>query len=100
MMPDGSAEPLAAMVLSYVDDDEVGLLPDDPVTEARRNTWWYSIRAGFVDVPESLVVTAYQTANGLMNLFIPTSAVVMRVPSGCVFRYSMTLDGIVPGRGR
>jgi uncharacterized ion transporter superfamily protein YfcC len=44
--------------------------------------------AGFVEVPESLVVTAYQSANGLMNLFIPTSAVVMgglaiaRVPYG------------------
>lgn len=33
--------------------------------------------ARFVNVPEDLVVTAYQTANGLMNLFIPTSAVVM-----------------------
>jgi uncharacterized ion transporter superfamily protein YfcC len=33
--------------------------------------------ARFVDVPEELVVTAYQTGNGLMNLFIPTSAVVM-----------------------
>jgi uncharacterized ion transporter superfamily protein YfcC len=33
--------------------------------------------AGFVDVPEELVVTAYQSASGLMNLFIPTSAVVM-----------------------
>jgi uncharacterized ion transporter superfamily protein YfcC len=33
--------------------------------------------ASFVDVPEQLVVTAYQSANGLMNLFIPTSAVVM-----------------------
>jgi uncharacterized ion transporter superfamily protein YfcC len=44
--------------------------------------------AGFVDVPKQLVVTAYQSANGLMNLFIPTSAVVMgglaiaRVPYG------------------
>jgi uncharacterized ion transporter superfamily protein YfcC len=44
--------------------------------------------AGFVDVPERLVVTAYQSASGLMNLFIPTSAVVMgglaiaRVPYG------------------
>ena len=44
--------------------------------------------AGFVDVPSKLVVTAYQSANGLMNLFIPTSAVVMgglaiaRVPYG------------------
>jgi uncharacterized ion transporter superfamily protein YfcC len=33
--------------------------------------------AAFVDVPEELVVTAYQSASGLMNLFIPTSAVVM-----------------------
>jgi uncharacterized ion transporter superfamily protein YfcC len=33
--------------------------------------------AGFVDVPASLVVTAYQSASGIMNLFIPTSAVVM-----------------------
>jgi len=33
--------------------------------------------AGFVDVPAYLVVTAFQSASGLMNLFIPTSAVVM-----------------------
>jgi uncharacterized ion transporter superfamily protein YfcC len=33
--------------------------------------------ASFVDVPEELVVTAFQSASGLMNLFIPTSAVVM-----------------------
>jgi uncharacterized ion transporter superfamily protein YfcC len=33
--------------------------------------------AGFAGVPKELVVTAYQSANGLMNLFIPTSAVVM-----------------------
>jgi uncharacterized ion transporter superfamily protein YfcC len=33
--------------------------------------------ATFVDVPEQLVVTAYQSGSGLMNLFIPTSAVVM-----------------------
>lgn len=50
-MPDGSAEPLEALVLSYLDDDEVGLLPDDPVTEARRNTWWYSVGMGSVNVP-------------------------------------------------
>jgi uncharacterized ion transporter superfamily protein YfcC len=49
--------------------------------------------AGFVDVPERLVVTAYQSANGLMNLFIPTSAVVMgglaiaRVPYGRYLRW-------------
>jgi uncharacterized ion transporter superfamily protein YfcC len=33
--------------------------------------------AGFVDVQPEIVVTAYQSASGLMNLFIPTSAVVM-----------------------
>lgn len=44
--------------------------------------------AGFVEVPAQFVVTAFQSANGLMNLFIPTSAVVMgglaiaRVPYG------------------
>jgi uncharacterized ion transporter superfamily protein YfcC len=49
--------------------------------------------AGFADVPASLVVTAYQSANGLMNLFIPTSAVVMgglaiaRVPYGTYLRW-------------
>jgi uncharacterized ion transporter superfamily protein YfcC len=49
--------------------------------------------AGFVNVPESLVVTAYQSASGLMNLFIPTSAVVMgglaiaRVPYGTYLRW-------------
>jgi uncharacterized ion transporter superfamily protein YfcC len=49
--------------------------------------------AGFVNVPEKLVVTAYQSANGLMNLFIPTSAVVMgglaiaRVPYGRYLRW-------------
>jgi uncharacterized ion transporter superfamily protein YfcC len=49
--------------------------------------------AGFVDVPESLVVTAPQNASGLMNLFIPTSAVVMgglaiaRVPYGTYLRW-------------
>jgi uncharacterized ion transporter superfamily protein YfcC len=49
--------------------------------------------AGFVDVPSRLVVTAYQSASGLMNLFIPTSAVVMgglaiaRVPYGRYLRW-------------
>ena len=44
--------------------------------------------ADFVEVPAQFVVTAFQSANGLMNLFIPTSAVVMgglaiaRVPYG------------------
>jgi uncharacterized ion transporter superfamily protein YfcC len=33
--------------------------------------------ASFAGVPEFLVVTAYQTGNGLINLITPTSAVVM-----------------------
>jgi uncharacterized ion transporter superfamily protein YfcC len=33
--------------------------------------------AGFAGLPKEDVVTAYQSASGLMNLFIPTSAVVM-----------------------
>ena len=33
--------------------------------------------ATFADVPPQLVVTAYQSANGLVNLVTPTSAVVM-----------------------
>jgi uncharacterized ion transporter superfamily protein YfcC len=49
--------------------------------------------ASFVGVPQELVVTAYQSASGLMNLFIPTSAVVMgglaiaRVPYGSYLRW-------------
>ena len=33
--------------------------------------------ASFAEVPAELVVTAYQSANGLLNLITPTSAVVM-----------------------
>ncbi|HEY4189219.1 MAG TPA: hypothetical protein VGM28_02265, partial [Candidatus Limnocylindrales bacterium] len=33
--------------------------------------------ASFANVPPQLVVTAYQSANGLVNLVTPTSAVVM-----------------------
>jgi uncharacterized ion transporter superfamily protein YfcC len=49
--------------------------------------------AAFVGVQADLVVTAFQSGNGLMNLFIPTSAVVMgglaiaRVPYGTYLRW-------------
>ena len=49
--------------------------------------------AVFAAVPPDLVVTAYQSASGIMNLFIPTSAVVMgglaiaRVPYGTYLRW-------------
>jgi uncharacterized ion transporter superfamily protein YfcC len=53
--------------------------------------------AVFVGVSEALVVTSYQSASGLMNLFIPTSAVVMgglaiaRVPYGRYLRWGWPL---------
>lgn len=60
--------------------------------------------ASFVEVPAQFVVTAFQSANGLMNLFIPTSAVVMgglaiaRVPYGryvkWVFPLLLMLAGV------
>jgi uncharacterized ion transporter superfamily protein YfcC len=59
--------------------------------------------AGFLHVPPDLVVTAYQTASGLMNLFIPTSAVVMgglaiaRVPYGRYLRWVWPLLAILAG---
>ncbi len=49
--------------------------------------------ADFAGVPAELVVTAYQSASGIMNLFIPTSAVVMgglaiaRVPYGAYLKW-------------
>ena len=59
--------------------------------------------AGFVDVPAHLVVTAFQSASGLMNLFIPTSAVVMgglaiaRVPYGAYLRWVSPLLAMLAG---
>jgi uncharacterized ion transporter superfamily protein YfcC len=59
--------------------------------------------AGFLDVPASLVVTAYQSASGLMNLFIPTSAVVMgglaiaRVPYDRYLRWVWPLLAVLAG---
>jgi uncharacterized ion transporter superfamily protein YfcC len=59
--------------------------------------------ADFVNVPASLVVTAYQSASGLMNLFIPTSAVVMgglaiaRVPYGAYLRWVWPLLAMLAG---
>ena len=59
--------------------------------------------ANFVDVPADLVVTAYQSASGLMNLFIPTSAVVMgglaiaRVPYGTYLRWVWPLLAMLAG---
>jgi uncharacterized ion transporter superfamily protein YfcC len=49
--------------------------------------------AGFLGVSAALVVTAYQSASGVMNMVVPTSAVVMgglaiaRVPYGTYVRW-------------
>lgn len=59
--------------------------------------------AGFVEVPAQFVVTAFQSANGLMNLFIPTSAVVMgglaiaRVPYGRYLKWVFPLLLLLAG---
>jgi uncharacterized ion transporter superfamily protein YfcC len=53
--------------------------------------------ADFAGVPRHLIVTAYQTANGLVNLFTPTFAVVAgglaigRVPFNTWWRYVLPL---------
>ena len=59
--------------------------------------------ATFVSVDANLVVTAFQSASGLMNLFIPTSAVVMgglaiaRVPYGTYLRWVWPLLAVLGG---
>jgi uncharacterized ion transporter superfamily protein YfcC len=59
--------------------------------------------AAFVGVQADLVVTAYQSASGIMNLFIPTSAVVMgglaiaRVPYGTYLRWVWPLLAVLVG---
>jgi uncharacterized ion transporter superfamily protein YfcC len=59
--------------------------------------------AGFIGVSTALVVTAYQSASGVMNLFIPTSAVVMgglaiaRVPYGTYLRWVWPLLAVLSG---
>jgi uncharacterized ion transporter superfamily protein YfcC len=59
--------------------------------------------AAFANVPAELVVTAYQSASGIMNLFIPTSAVVMgglaiaRVPYGTYLRWVWPLLAMLAG---
>jgi uncharacterized ion transporter superfamily protein YfcC len=57
--------------------------------------------ATFAHVPESLVVTAYQSASGLINLFTPTFAVVAgglaigRVPLNTWWKFVFPLVGIL-----
>jgi uncharacterized ion transporter superfamily protein YfcC len=59
--------------------------------------------AGFIGVSTALVVTAYQGASGVMNLVVPTSAVVMgglaiaRVPYGTYLRWVWPLLAALAG---
>lgn len=59
--------------------------------------------AAFVGVEANLIVTAFQSASGIMNLFIPTSAVVMgglaiaRVPYGTYLRWVWPLLAALTG---
>jgi uncharacterized ion transporter superfamily protein YfcC len=59
--------------------------------------------AGFIGVSTALVVTAYQSASGVMNLVVPTSAVVMgglaiaRVPYGTYLRWVWPLLVLLSG---
>jgi uncharacterized ion transporter superfamily protein YfcC len=59
--------------------------------------------AGFIGVSTALVVTAYQSASGVMNLVVPTSAVVMgglaiaRVPYGTYLRWVWPLLLLLSG---
>src|ERR671910_1159342 len=59
--------------------------------------------ADFADANRSLVVTAYQSASGLLNLVTPTSAVVMgglaiaRVPYGKYLRFVWPLMAVLAG---
>jgi uncharacterized ion transporter superfamily protein YfcC len=59
--------------------------------------------AGFLGVSTALVVTAYQSASGVMNLVVPTSAVVMgglaiaRVPYGTNLRWVWPLLVLLGG---
>jgi uncharacterized ion transporter superfamily protein YfcC len=59
--------------------------------------------AGFLGVSAALVVTSYQSASGIMNMIVPTSAVVMgglaiaRVPYGTYLRWVWPLMILLTG---
>ena len=59
--------------------------------------------AGFLGVSAALVVTSYQSASGIMNMIVPTSAVVMgglaiaRVPYGTYLRWVWPLMLLLSG---
>ncbi|BCJ39029.1 hypothetical protein Athai_65320 [Actinocatenispora thailandica] len=46
-----AGDSLAALVLSYLDDEDVALTPGDPAAETRTNTWGYAVPPEQIDVP-------------------------------------------------
>ncbi|MDI2129652.1 YfcC family protein [Yinghuangia seranimata] len=52
--------------------------------------------ADFADVPRSLVVTAWQSASGFMNLWVPTTAVIMGGVSLAKVGYNQYLKFVWP----
>jgi hypothetical protein len=62
----------ATLVRSYLDDDEVMLLPDDLDREHRLNTWGYSVPGGPVDA--AAVVAALQFVHGELKRRLAGSA--------------------------
>ena len=52
--------------------------------------------ADFANVPRSIVVTAFQSASGVVNLITPTSAVVMGGLALAKVRYDQYLRFIAP----
>lgn len=52
--------------------------------------------AGFAEVPKSISVTAFQSASGLVNLFTPTSAVIMGGLALTKARYDQYLRFVWP----
>jgi hypothetical protein len=51
-----AGDPLAVMVLSYLDDPEIELRPEDPEVEPQVNTWHYSLPIGFDPVAVAAVL--------------------------------------------
>jgi hypothetical protein len=65
------------MVRSYLDDDEVALIPHDRDAEARANTWCYAVPAGPVDVAE--IVTALDFVRDELRRRLAEHAEVVRL---------------------
>src|SRR5512147_2274850 len=61
-----TAESLADLVRTYLEDADVALRPHDPTTEARRNTCSYSLTRAQVDVA-AVVNALFDVAAGIRS---------------------------------